>query len=241
MTMTVLPVAGRAAPAPVPAAYAAAAKAKLDRDRKSYLAFRAVDQQEHERGWKRHHDGAVARAEQSVNLYGLNTETLETETAAAREASRAAEDRARDAREYARTREAEAERLRDTGSAEEATDAQMRADTADGIAAEREADATRAREVLEGLERDLAEARAALETAERELRAARKAAGTPAGTAPISDATVQACAAFMQTGEIWGQLARNDRFRVHQAGQPRDLMSNEEWWAMVRGPGGSAV
>jgi hypothetical protein len=47
--------------------------------------------------------------------------------------------------------------------------------------------------------------------------------------------TVRANAAFMQSDEIWDQLTDADRFRVRDAGQPRDMMSGEQWQAMVRG------
>lgn len=245
MTMT-MPRAGtmRGTPAPVPPAWAAAAKAKLERDRKSYQAFRSADQEQHERAWKQHHDAAVAAAENEVRLFGEDIEVLEPETAEALEASRAAEDRARDAREYHRTQEAEAAAITDSGSAQEVTDARVRADTADGVAAEREADAAKARTALEGLEKDLREAREGLEGAEGVLRAARKAAEVPAGTAPVSDVTVRFNSAYMQSDEVWGQLAERDRFRVRQAGEPRNMMSDEEFRATMRevlGRNGSAV
>jgi hypothetical protein len=176
----------------------------------------------------------VTAAENEVRVFRLDVEALEPDAAAALEASRAAEDRARGAREYARTQEAEAVRIRETGTAEEVTDARVRADTADGVAAEREAGAAEARGELEGLERDLREAREGLETAERDLRAARKAAGVPAGTAPVSDATMRACAAYMQLDEVWDQLSKGDRGRVRRAGEPRDVMSDREWAEMIR-------
>ena len=232
MTM-MMPRAGglRGAPAPVPQAWVAAAKAKLDRDRKSYEAFRAVDQQEHERAHKQRHDAAVAKAENEVRLFGEDIEVLEPEAAEALEAARAAEDRARDAREYHRTQEAAAEAIKDSGSAQEVTDARVRADTADGVAAEREADAVKARTLVEGLEKDLLEAREGLEGAERVLRAARKAAEVPAGKAPISDATVRFNSAFMQADEIWNGLTERDKFRVRDAGEPRNMRELGEFWA----------
>lgn len=248
MTMTMPPAGGlrgrQAALVPVPAAWAAAAKAKLERDRKSYEAFRAVDQQEHERAHKHQHEAAVKFAEDNAGLYRLDVETFEPEAAAALEAARAAEDRARDAREYARTQEAEAARIRDEGSAAEATDAQVRADAADGVAAEREAAAAEARGESDDLERDLRDAREGLEDAERAVRAARKAAEVPAGQAPISDVTVRFNSAYMQTNEVWNELPKRDRSRVHQAGEPRDMMSDEEYQALVRAifsPEGTAV
>jgi hypothetical protein len=235
MTMTMPPAGGlRGAPGTVPPAWAAAAKAKLERDRKSYAAFRAADQQAHEQAWKQRHDAAVAGAEENARLFRGDIEVLEPDAAEALEASRAAEDRARDAREYARRQEAEAGRIRETGTAEEATDAQVRADTADGIAAEREAEAAKAREHLDGLERDLREAREGLEHAEHAVRAARKAAGVPAGTAPVSDATIRFNCAFMQADEVWNELTDRDKFRVRDAGEPRPMRDPREFWAELR-------
>jgi hypothetical protein len=218
----------------VPAAYQAAAKAKLKRDRESYGAFRAVDQQEHERAWKRHADAAVAAAENEVRLFREDVETLEPETEAALKAFRDAEDRAREAREYARRQQAEVERVKDTGSAEEATDALLRADTADGVAADRQAAAERARAEFDGFDRDLWEAREGLAGAERVVVEAEKQAQVPAGAAPISDVTIRACTSYMQLDEVWDTLSERDKLRVRQAGQPRDMMSDEQFRAMVR-------
>jgi hypothetical protein len=234
---------GHAAPS-IPAAYSAAAKAKLNRDRDAYKAFRAVDQKLWDVDHERRMAKAVALAEEDVAAWRLDVETFGPEAAEARAAHRAAEDRARDAREYARSLEAEARKAREDGTAEEATGAQVRADTADGVAAEREAAAAEALQAMEGLERDLGESREGLEQAQARLRAARKAARTPAGTAPISNTTITMNVAFIQCDEIWGQLSRSDRFRVHQAAQPRDLMSPAEFGAMLRaasGHDGSAV
>jgi len=225
---------GAALDTAAPEPYAKAAKAALAAARKSYEAFRAVDQAEHERLWKQHHDAAVARAEKAVSVWCLDVGEVEPDTAAARDAARAAEDRARDAREYARTQQAEAERIRESGTAADATDATVRADTADGVASEREAAAVTAREHLEGLEKDLQEARDALEAAERDLRAARKAAEVTAGEAPYSETTLQFCSAFMQTSEVWDGLSDRDKRRVRDAGEPRDMLSPQESQAWMR-------
>ncbi len=66
------------------------------------------------------------------------------------------------------------------------------------------------------------------------MRAARKAAQVPAGAAPVSDVTVRFNAAYMQTDEVWNQLTDRDRFRVRQAGEPRDMMSEEQYREMIR-------
>jgi hypothetical protein len=56
----------------------------------------------------------------------------------------------------------------------------------------------------------------------------------PAGPAPISDATIRACAAYMQSDEVWDTLERADRSRVQRLVRPRDLMGDEEFRAMMR-------
>jgi hypothetical protein len=201
----------------------------------SYKAFREIDRREWEREHQRRRAAAVAAAENEVSLFRLDVEVLETEAAEALEVSRVAEDRAREAREYARQVEAEAARVKDCGSAQEVTDARVRADTADGVAAEREAAAEKARAEVGGLDRDLGEAREGLEAAEHSLRAAQEAAVAPlTGSAPISDATIWANAGFMQADEVWDQLADRDKHRVRQACGPRDMMSEEQFRAMVR-------
>ena len=230
-----------APPVPVPAAYAAAVKAKLKRERESYRAFRAVDQAEHERAHERRVTAEVNRWIEEVRLFGEDIAVLEPEAQAALEASRVAEDRAREAREYARQQQDEAERIKDTGSAEEVTNALVRADTADGVAADRQADAEKARAEFSSLDKDLREAREGLVAAERTLTVARKTAEVPAGTAPISDVTVRACTSYMQTDEVWEQLADGDRRRVRQAGEPRDMMSAAQFQAMLRETLGSRM
>lgn len=55
-----IPIVGEPiGPGAVPAAYEAAAKAKLKRDRDSYLAFREIDQRQHERDHERRVTAAV--------------------------------------------------------------------------------------------------------------------------------------------------------------------------------------
>jgi hypothetical protein len=180
-----------AAPAALPSAYAAAAKAKLKRDRESYAAFRAVDQQQHDRAHRQRVTDAVAAAEDDLRLWREDLETLEPEAAEALAGFRAAEDRARETREHARQQLAEYERVKGKGSAKEETDALILADTADTVAADAE-------RVMEGKQAELtaadgllAEAREGLATAERHLDKIRAAAEIPAGTAPISDVTIR--------------------------------------------------
>lgn len=62
-------------PAAVPAAWAQAAKAKLERDRKSYAAFRAVDQQQHDRVHEQRVTSAAAVAEDEVACGGWTSRT----------------------------------------------------------------------------------------------------------------------------------------------------------------------
>jgi hypothetical protein len=38
----------------------------------------------------------------------------------------------------------------------------------------------------------------------------------------------------MQLDEVWDTLSERDKLRVRQAGQPRDMMSDEQFRAMVR-------
>jgi hypothetical protein len=46
--------------------------------------------------------------------------------------------------------------------------------------------------------------------------------------------TMRACSAFMQYDEVWDGLAERDRFRVRQAGEPRDMMSEAEFQLTLR-------
>lgn len=221
-------------PAAVPAAWAQAAKAKLERDRKSYAAFRAVDQQQHDRVHEQRVTSAAAVAEDEVRLWRLDIEDAEPEAAEALAAFRAAEDRAREAREWARLKRAEYERVKGKCTAQEETDALVVADSADTVAF----DAANVMEEKQGeltsADQTLAEAREGLAAAERELDRARKAAQVPAGAAAISDVTIRVNASFMQADEVWDTLSRADKQRVQRMGQPRDIMNTQEWHAMMR-------
>ena len=48
--------------------------------------------------------------------------------------------------------------------------------------------------------------------------------------APVSDVTVRACGAYVQADEVWDTLSDADKQRVRL----RDMMTNEEAWAMIR-------
>lgn len=61
------------------------------------------------------------------------------------------------------------------------------------------------------------------------LERVRAEAEVPVGLAPISDVTVQAWTRHMQRDEVWGQLSEQDRMRVRQAGEPRDMMSEAQY------------
>jgi hypothetical protein len=233
VTMLLPPVAQ--GPVVTPAAWAAAAKAKAKRDRESYRAFRAADQAEHEWAHRERVASAVAAAESDVAAWREDVETGEPAAAEALATARAAEDRARRARDYAREQRAELERVEGKSSVEEETDARVRADSASETARHAAEEAEAAAEASRQADRYLAEAREGLAGAERELEEAKQRAAVPAGTAPISDVTVRACAAYMQCDEVWDQLAKQDRDRVRLAGRPRDLMSDREFWAMMRG------
>lgn len=223
-----------AAPAVLPAAYAAAAKAKLERDRKSYRAFREVDQREYEQALGQRAARAVADAEENTRLFAEDVGVLGPEAAAALQACRGAQDRAREAREYARQCRAEHERVRGKGTAAEETEALVRADAAEETAYQAEQAAAGAEAELRTADEELAEAREGLSGAEQMLDRVRQQAVVTAGTAPISDVTMKACAAFMQGDEIWDQLTEKDRFRARQAGQPRDMISEAEWQMTLR-------
>jgi hypothetical protein len=241
--MTFIAAALAARPVVLPPAYAAVVKAKLERDRKSYAAFRAADQQEHDRAREQRVSSALAVAEDEVRLWHLDLEELEPEAAEALAGFRGAEDRAREAREYARQQLVAYERIKGKCPAAEETEALIRADTADQVALD-------AAKVMEGKQAELtvadealAEAREGLAAAERELERARKATEIPAGTAPISDMTIRANASHMQADEVWDTLSRQDKSRVQRLAEPRDLMSAQEWRAMMSEPlaiGGAA-
>jgi len=116
----------------------------------------------------------------------------------------------------------------------EETDLLVRADTADTVAAEpAEVMALKQVEVTDA-DASLAETREGLAAAERELERTRKAAEVPAGQAPISDATIRANASHMQADEVWETLSRADKQRVQRWGEPRALMSEQEFRADAR-------
>jgi hypothetical protein len=221
-------------PVAVPAAYAAAAKAKAKRDRESYAAFRTIDQAEHDKAHERRVTSAVAVAEDEVRLWRLDAEDAEPVAAEALATFRAAEDRSREACEFARQQRVAYERVKGKGSAQEETDALVLADTADTVAFDAAKVMEEKQVELAGADRALAEAREGLAEAERQLVKARKAAEVPAGTAPISDTTIRACADYMQGDEVWDTLSRADKQRVQRLAEPRDIMSAQEWQAMMR-------
>jgi hypothetical protein len=228
-----------AAPPAVPPAWAKAAAAKAKRDRQSYAEFRAADQQQHERAYNDRVTAVAARAENELRLWREDVATLEPAAAEALAAFRAAEGRARDAVKFAAGRRAEYERIRGKGSPEEEAGAAVHADAADNVASDAAKVVEEKRAVMDVADQDLAEAREGRAEAERVLEQARKAAGVPAGTAPVSDVTVRACAAYMQADVVWNTLSDADRQRVRMAARPRDVMSNEEALAMIWGTGGT--
>jgi hypothetical protein len=87
---------------------------------------------------------------------------------------------------------------------------------------------------LAAADQALAEAREGLAEAERQLDKARKAEAIPAGPAALSDTTIRANTSHMQLDEVWSTLSKADQWRVQHAGEPRDLMSAQEWHAMAR-------
>ena len=217
-----------------PAAYAAAAKAKLERDRKSFEAFRAVDQAEHDRVHERRVSAAVAAAEDDVRLWRLDVEELEPQAEAVLAAFRAAEDRARETREYARQLRVAYEAVKGKGSAREETGALIEADSADTVAADAAEVLALRQGELAAVDASLAESREGLAASERGLEKVRKAAEVPAGAAPISDTTLRANASYLQADEVWVTLGRDDRFRLHYLAEPRSVLTEQEWRAQMR-------
>jgi hypothetical protein len=222
-----------------PPAYAAAAKAKLDRDRKSFESFRQVDQAEHERAHQLRTAAALKTAQDEVRLWGEDVAELEPDAVSALAAFRLAEDQAREAAEYARAQRVAYERFRDERrpgewSAEGEVRLMILADSADSTSADAEEKRVQRLAELDQADKALAEARDGLATAERQLEAARKAAARPAGQAPISDATIRSNAAYLQRNEIWDSLDRTDKARVQHLAAARNLMSDQEWHAMMR-------
>ena len=147
-----------------------------------------------------------------------------------------AEDRSREACEDARQLRAEYERIKGKKGVpvREETDASLRADAGDETAHHAGQVAAQAAETSRQADVALAESREGLAGAERELERARKLAAIPAGEAPISDATMRACSAYMQSDEVWDGLSDRDRFRARRAGEPRDMMSDAQFQAMFR-------
>jgi hypothetical protein len=209
-------------------------KAKLDRDRKSFESFRQVDQAEHERAHQRRTAAALKTAEDEARLWDEDVAAAESEAAAGLTAFRAAEDRHRDAVEYARQQLAAYELIKGKGTPAEETGARIAADAAEETADNAGSVLTEKRAELAAADKALAEARDGLVTAERQLEATRKAAARQAGQAPISDATIRSNAAYLQRNEIWDSLDRTDKARVQHLAAPRNLMSDQEWHAMMR-------
>jgi hypothetical protein len=232
--VTVLAIEPKAAPPAVPAAYAKAAAAKAKRDRQSYAEFRALDQEEFERARGRWLAAAVAAAERELRLWREDIPVYEPAAAEALAAFRAAEDRHRKAVKAAAGKRAEYERIRGEATPEEEADAAVRADAADNVATDAAEVAEQKRAGLGDADRNLAGAREGLAEAERTLDKARKAAAVPAGVAPVSDVTISACAAWMQSDEVWDTLAEADRHKVRRAVHPRDMMTLEEMRALFR-------
>jgi hypothetical protein len=166
-------------PLAVPDAYQAAAKAKLKRDREAYRAFRAADQQQHEREYERRVTVAVEQWAEEVRLFLEDVEILEPEAEAALRAYRAAEDHLRQAGEYARQKRAAYELIRGKGPAGPETEALRDADAADETVYQAEQVAAQAEAALRAADGDLAEARDGLAKAERTLDEARQQAALP--------------------------------------------------------------
>jgi hypothetical protein len=232
--VTVLAIEPKAGPAAVPAAYAKAAAAKLKRDRQSYEEFRRLDQQEFERWRSQQLTAAVTAAEKDLREWQEDITVLEPEAAEALATFRGAEDRHRDAVKAAAGKRTDYERIRGKGTVGEEADAAVRADAADNVAADAAEVVEQKRAELADVDQNLAETRQGLAEAERTLDKARKAAQVPAGTAAISNATISANAAWMMSDEVWDTLTVTDKRRVQRAAQPRDIMTTQEFWAMMR-------
>jgi hypothetical protein len=221
-------------PLAVPAAYLAAAKVKLKRDREAYEAFRGIDQQQFEQALERRVTAAVEMWVEEVRLFGEDVETLEPEAEAALTVHRTAEDHLREASEYARQNRAAYELIRGKGPAAAETEALRGADAADETVFQAEKAVAQAEAELREADQALAEVREGLAGAEKKLDEARQQAAVPAGTAPVSDVTMRACAGYMQCDAVWNDLSERDRFRVRQAAEPRDMMSEAEFQLALR-------
>ena len=216
--------------------YARAEAAKLKRDRQSYAEFRAADQREHERLRELYMTRLVKAAETEVRLRRIDREALEEYAAEKLAAYRALADKSRAADEYARLQLVAYEKVKGLAETapEEETGLSLRSSAAEETAFNARKAAGLAQAESAEADRDLAEVRGQLTEAERQLDAARKAAQAPAGTAPISDVTIKACASFLMTDEVWGALSLRDRQRVHFLAEPRAVSSLAECLAARR-------
>lgn len=220
------------------------AAAKLKRDRLSYAEFRAADQREHERLHELYVTRAVAVAESELRLRRIDLEALEEHAAEKLAACRALVDKSRKAAEYARLQLAAYEKVKGLAEteAEEETELSLRSSAADETAFNARSAANLAEAESGEADRDLAEVREQLTQAERGLEAARKAAEVPAGTAPISEITIKACAGYLMTDEAWDALPVRDRRRVHFLAEPRPVFSDiRELFREAPADGGSAL
>jgi hypothetical protein len=197
--------------------YEQAARAKLQKDKASYLAFRAVDQQLHESAFKARTEAAVSLAREDLANWREDEAQVKAEADQALAAARLAEDRAVAAAEFARDAQMAYLEIKDTGSPGEVTDKLTVAQNAAGIARDRARAAEAAAKSRENTSALLVTSRGQLARAKGRMAKAQEAAKAPAGTAPVSDATIAANFPYMQRDEVWDALSRADRKRVEAA------------------------
>jgi len=201
----------------VPAAYVAAAEAKLQRDRESYRAFRAVDQELHEARHKTRTQAELELAKEDLPNWRNDAVQAKAGAADALAAAREAEDEAREAAEFAVQAGDAYRKIKDTGSPQQVTEALTAAQNARKVAEDRRRAAEAAAKAGEDADALLVTARDDLAKAETWFAQAKRAAEAPAGTAPYSEVTIAANFAFMQRDEVWDALSRADQKRVTAA------------------------
>jgi hypothetical protein len=194
--------------------WAKAAAAKLKLDRQSYAEFRAIDQQLHEQAHKARTEAAVKLYAEDLPYWREDAAQAKAEAEQALAAAREAEDKALEAAEFAVQAKDAYRKIKDTGSPAEVTEALTAAQNALTVAQDRGRAAEEAAKTREDANALLVTSREELAGAEARLAQAQRAASTPAGVAPLSDATITANFAHMQRDEVWATLSRADQRRV---------------------------
>jgi hypothetical protein len=207
--------------------YAKLQAQKLVKDRASYQAFRKLDQELYEARCLAAYDQERAAAGDQVIVEREEVDRLGPLSEAAKAAARKAEDRAQAAAEESRQAFDKHGLLMLSGSPSEVTDALVKAQAAreTAVSFRKQADAAEAKRA--DLERKLIQGRKDHARAVQEL--AEINANPPVeDEARISDETIKANFAFMQTDEVWEKLSDRDKHRVHDAARPRGFWTKQE-------------